>query len=114
MTLHKYWNAPVHTADEAPIPVEGRAKQLSEVAPVASVATPAITHVWLAKYAPEDDETQIRAFFTEAGCQAWRQEIARDNWNTGEEEPEDAEEAADRYFDYNDCDEFDYEHVRIR
>ena len=75
---------------------------------MASVAAPAITHVWVARWETEDDAPEIRLFSTEDGCKRWRQEIATDNWNTGEDEPEDAEEAADRYFEYNECEYFNH------
>lgn len=106
MTLHKHWNAPAH-ADEAPH------RNLSEVASAAPVATKA----WVAVWRTEDDpDGEIRVFSTMAKCEEWRQQIAKDNWNTGEEEPEGDEETADRYFEYNgeDGESFYYSQYNIR
>jgi hypothetical protein len=73
MTLHKYWNAPVHTADEAPVPVEDRAKYLSEVTPVAS----ALTHVYIGRY-EYDGDSKTKAFSTREACVAWRDSLCGD------------------------------------
>ena len=103
MTLHKHWSVPAHADEPTP----------AEVAPAAPVATKAWVAVWRTENEPDGE---IRLFSTMAKCEEWRQSIARDNWNTGQEEPEDAEEAADRYFEYNeeDGESFSYSQHNIR
>ena len=74
MTLHKHWNAPVHTADEAPLPVPDRAKQLPEVAPVA----PALTHVYIGRYEQSHGDSTTKVFTTREACVAWRDSLCGD------------------------------------
>ena len=70
MTLHKHWNAPVHTADEAPV--------TETVTPVAKApVAPALTHVYIGRYEYDGDST-TKVFATRELCVAWRDGLCGD------------------------------------
>lgn len=103
MTIHKHWSAPAQEAPASESPT-----------PVAPTPAPTITHVWLAVYRDDCNEDTMRIFSSEESCQKWRQAIAGDNWNLDEDTPEDAEDMANAYFEFNDDESLNYWQELIR
>ena len=110
MTLHKHWNAPAH-ADE-PAHIEVPVPNVAPIAPT-STAAPSLTHVYIGRYYDGDD-SKTNAFTTREACVAWRNEIVRDRWEISDEIPDDAEHAAQMYFDHYDVEYFEIYHRSIK